>query len=236
ISLRAHGGEIVGLAGLQGSGNSQLLHGLFGSYGNRVSGSVLIDGAPAPVVSPADSIRQGLALLTNDRKTTGLVLGRDIIENASLASLPKFSPGGWLRPHLEKETVGQTLQQLRLKADRLTQPVESLSGGNQQKVVLAKWIQTQPKILLLDEPTRGVDVGAKQEIYELMNQWTQAGIAIVLITSEMPELLAMSDRILVMHRGRITAELDSRQATQEKILSAALGQTMEGTSNSWRIN
>jgi ABC-type sugar transport system ATPase subunit len=236
VSLKVHAGEIVGLAGLQGSGNSQLLHGVFGSYGNRAKGSVKIDGVAVPITNPAGSIGRGLALLTNDRKSTGLVLGRDILENASLASLPKFSPGGWLRPGLEKETIRQTLQQLRLKADRLTQPVESLSGGNQQKVVLAKWIQTQPKVLLLDEPTRGVDVGAKQEIYELMNQWTRAGIAIVLITSEMPELLAMSDRILVMHRGRITAELDKDQATQEKILSAALGETMEGTNDSWRKN
>jgi ABC-type sugar transport system ATPase subunit len=167
-----------------------------------------------------------MALLTNDRKTTGLILARDIVENASLASLPKFSPGGWMRPRLELETVRQTLQRLRLKAERLTLPVEALSGGNQQKVVLAKWIQTHPKVLLLDEPTRGVDVGAKHEIYQWMNEWTQNGIAIVLITSEMPELLAMSDRILVMHRGCVTAHLTRQEATQEKILQAALGQTL----------
>ncbi|HOQ03918.1 MAG TPA: sugar ABC transporter ATP-binding protein [Anaerohalosphaeraceae bacterium] len=226
VSFTVHAGEIVGLAGLQGSGNSHLLHGLFGSYGRRVRGTVRIDGQVMPVINPAQSIRSGLALLTNDRKTTGLILGRDIIENASLASLRRFSPGGWMRPHLEAETVSRTLQRLRLKADRLTLPVEALSGGNQQKVVLAKWIQTDPKVLLLDEPTRGVDVGAKHEIYQWMNEWTKAGIAIVLITSEMPELLAMSDRILVMHRGCITAHLTRQQATQEKILQAALGQTL----------
>ncbi len=236
VSLHVRAGEIVGLAGLQGSGNSQLLHGLFGTFGKRVSGSLKIDGRPVPITHPAGSIQRGLALLTNDRKSTGLVLGRDIVENASLACLPKFSPAGWLRPKAEKRAVSQTLQQLRLKAESLSQPVESLSGGNQQKVVLAKWIQTDPRVLLLDEPTRGVDVGAKQEIYELMNQWTQAGIAIILITSEMPELLAMSDRILVMHRGHITAEFESGQATQETILSAALGETTKGMRNTWRTN
>jgi ABC-type sugar transport system ATPase subunit len=148
----------------------------------------------------------------------------DILHNTSLASLKKFSTRNWLRPALEQNAISETVQSLRLKAESLHQSVNSLSGGNQQKVVLAKWIQTDPKILLLDEPTRGVDIGAKQEIYELMNQWTQAGLAIVLITSEMPELLAMSDRILVMHRGRITAEFYREQATQEKILGAALGQ------------
>jgi ABC-type sugar transport system ATPase subunit len=226
VSFTVHAGEIVGLAGLQGSGNSQLLHGLFGAYGRRVEGTVKIDGQRVPVLSPSQSIRSGMALLTNDRKTTGLILARDIVENASLASLPKFSPGGWMRPRLELETVRQTLQRLRLKAERLTLPVEALSGGNQQKVVLAKWIQTHPKVLLLDEPTRGVDVGAKHEIYQWMNEWTQNGIAIVLITSEMPELLAMSDRILVMHRGCVTAHLTRQEATQEKILQAALGQTL----------
>jgi ABC-type sugar transport system ATPase subunit len=168
-----------------------------------------------------------MALLTNDRKSTGLVVEMDILRNASLASLKKFSTRSWLRPAAEQNAVAETVKSLRLKAESLHQPVHSLSGGNQQKVVLAKWIQTDPKVLLLDEPTRGVDVGAKQEIYELMNQWTQAGLAIVLITSEMPELLAMSDRILVMHRGRVTAAFSRNEATQEKILNAALGQTEE---------
>jgi ABC-type sugar transport system ATPase subunit len=227
VSFKVHAGEILGLAGLQGSGNSQLLHGIFGSYGARVKGSIKMDGKNEVIANPARSIRQGLALLTNDRKSTGLVVAMDILQNASLASLQKFSPNGWLRPAAEKRAVFETARSLHLKAESLHQPVNALSGGNQQKVVLAKWIQTDPKVLLLDEPTRGVDVGAKHEIYELMNQWTQAGLAIVLITSEMPELLAMSDRIMVMHRGRITAEFSRGQATQEKILNAALGQTVE---------
>ncbi len=226
VSFQVRAGEILGIAGLQGSGNSELLNGIFGAYGAQVTGSIKIDGTEQAISNPAQSIRNGLALLTNDRKSTGLVLEMDILRNASLASLPKFSPNSWLRPAAEKKAIAETVQSLRLKSAGLHQPVSALSGGNQQKVVLAKWIQTDPKVLLLDEPTRGVDIGAKQEIYELMNQWTEAGLAIVLITSEMPELLAMSDRILVMHRGQITAEYTPREATQEKILNAALGQTM----------
>ena len=226
VSFEVRAGEILGIAGLQGSGNSELLNGIFGAYGSQVTGSINIDGTEQAISSPAQSIRNGLALLTNDRKSTGLVLEMDILRNASLASLPKFSPNSWLRPAAEKQAIAETVKSLRLKSSGLHQPVSALSGGNQQKVVLAKWIQTDPKVLLLDEPTRGVDIGAKQEIYELMNQWTQAGLAIVLITSEMPELLAMSDRILVMHRGEITAEFTGQEATQEKILNAALGQTM----------
>jgi len=151
-------------------------------------------------------------------------MNMNIVENVTLASLSGFSPGYWLRPKSERTNVAVTTRTLELKAESIFQCVDSLSGGNQQKVVMAKWMQTNPKIFLLDEPTRGVDIGAKHEIYELMNKWTQEGIAIVLITSEMPELLAMSDRILVMHRGRIAAEFTSEQASQEKILSAALGE------------
>jgi ABC-type sugar transport system ATPase subunit len=146
-----------------------------------------------------------------------------VAHNITLAALKKYSPFGWLRPSGENKAAEKQREILNLKAASLNIPVDSLSGGNQQKVVMAKWIETEPKVFLLDEPTRGVDVGAKHEIYELMNKWTEEGISIILITSEMPELLAMSDRIIVMHRGRITAEFDSGQATQEKILHAAMG-------------
>ena len=169
------------------------------------------------------AIDRGLGLLTNDRKANGLVMEMDIIHNVTLASLDRFSPSWWMMPKREVAEVVKQTELLKLKCQRLGQEVVSLSGGNQQKVVMAKWMGTEPKLLLLDEPTRGVDVGAKHEIYELMNQWTSEGIAIVLITSEMPELLAMSDRIIVMHRGRITAEFSREQASQEKILNAAMG-------------
>lgn len=223
VSFSVKAGEILDIAGLAGSGNSELLNAIFGVYGKVVRGQIEIDGQKFEAGSPGSAIKHGVALLTNDRKKNGLVMEMDIVRNATLASLRRFSPAGWLRPRRETKAVSQCAQSLKLKASGLGQLVGSLSGGNQQKVVIAKWIQTEPKVLLLDEPTRGVDVGAKHEIYELMNEWTSAGIAIVLITSEMSELLAMSDRIIVMHRGKITAEFARESATQEKILNAAMG-------------
>ena len=224
VSFSVHAGEILGIGGLQGSGSSELLNGIFGTYGKRTFGEVKIDGDVFVPGSPGEAIDKGIALLTNDRKETGLVLEMDIVQNATLASLRKFSPACWLRPREEAAAVAKRATSLRVKASSLNQLVCTLSGGNQQKVVMAKWIETNPKVLMLDEPTRGVDVGAKQEIYELMNEWTSQGIAIILITSEMSELLAMSDRIIVMHRGKITAEFARETATQEKILNAAMGE------------
>lgn len=224
VSFSVSAGEILGIAGLAGAGSSELLNGIFGGYGRAVSGQIKIDGAGFQPGSPKKAIKHGVAMLTNDRKETGLVMDMDIVQNVSLASLRKFSSFGWLRPRRERTAVDRRAESLKLKAEGLEKPVSSLSGGNQQKVVIAKWIETAPKVLLLDEPTRGVDVGAKHEIYELMNKWTAEGAAIVLITSEMPELLAMSDRIIVMHRGRITGRFNRDQATQEKILSAAMGE------------
>jgi ABC-type sugar transport system ATPase subunit len=224
VSFKLHSGEILGLAGLGGSGNSELLNGLFGTYGTTAFGKVLFDGKPYCPRDPDGGIVAGMALLTNDRKATGLVLGMNIVENTTLAALKKYSPFGWLQPRREAECARRQGESVRLKASSLAMPVDALSGGNQQKVAIAKWIETGPKVLLLDEPTRGVDIGAKHEIYELMNQWTSQGIAIILISSEMPELMAMSDRILVMHRGQITAEFTSAEATQENILRAAMGE------------
>lgn len=223
VSFSVKAGEILGLAGLAGSGNSELLNGIFGTYGKAVRGQIKIDDEKFRTSFPKKAIKCGIALLTNDRKRNGLMMQMNIVQNTTLASLRKFSPAGWLRPAQELKAAFERTQALKLKAKGLNQLVNSLSGGNQQKVVMAKWIETKPKVLLLDEPTRGVDVGAKHEIYELMNEWTSQGIAIVLITSEMPELLAMSDRIIVMHRGKITAEFSSGSATQEKILNAAMG-------------
>jgi ABC-type sugar transport system ATPase subunit len=224
VSFAVRAGEILGVAGLGGSGNSELLNGVFGSYGAKAKGECQLNGVPYSPSSPSAGIEAGIAMLTNDRKVTGLVLGMNIICNTTLAALKKYSPLGWLRPAKEAESAQKQGQSMNLKAASLSMSVDALSGGNQQKVVIAKWIETEPKVFLLDEPTRGVDVGAKHEIYELMNKWTAAGIAIVLITSEMPELLAMSDRIIVMHRGKITAEFASSDATQERILAAAMGE------------
>jgi ABC-type sugar transport system ATPase subunit len=221
FSVRA--GEILGIGGLQGSGASAMLMGLAGAYGDRARGRVWLDGRPVCIRRPRDAIDRGMAMLTNDRKATGLVLSMSVVANATLADLRRLAPGGWRRPRREREATSRLSEALHLRAASLEMEVGELSGGNQQKVALAKWLQTDPRILLLDEPTRGVDVGAKREIYQLMNEWTLRGIAIILITSEMPELLAMSDRILVLHRGRAIAELSRGQATAQRVLEAAMG-------------
>ena len=223
VSVSVRAGEILGLAGLRGSGASELLLGLFGALGPRASGRIWLDGKPTRIRSPRDAIRQGIALLTNDRKATGLVLGMSVAANATLADLPRLCRWGWRRPKRELEAAAAQTRTLRLRAASLDMPVAELSGGNQQKVALAKWLQIEPRVLLLDEPTRGVDVGVKHDIYHWMNQWTAAGMAIILITSEMPELLALSDRIVVLHRGRLTAELARHEATADRVLEAAMG-------------
>jgi ABC-type sugar transport system ATPase subunit len=228
VSLSLKKGEVVGLAGLQGSGNSELLMGLFGGLGAKVEGRVRLDGEPVRLASPADSIRQGVALLTNDRKATGLVLSLSVIANTTLADLKRYCFAGWRLAARERRATEQMAESLQLRAASLRMQVSELSGGNQQKVALAKWLRIEPRVLLLDEPTRGVDVGAKREIYDLMNQWTRQGIAVLMVTSEMPELLAMCDRILVMHRGRMTAELTREQATADVVLEAAMGKPQEG--------
>jgi ABC-type sugar transport system ATPase subunit len=225
FSLEVRAGEIVGLAGLAGSGNSDLLWAIAGAHRGRVSGWLEVEGRPYRPRSVRHAIRRGVALLTNDRQRFGLIAQMDVQSNVSLAALARVSPGGWLSARRERRLAEQATRALDLRVASLQQPVWTLSGGNQQKVVLGKWLNTQPRVLLLDEPTRGVDVGAKQEIYELMNRWSAAGHAIVLITSELPEQLFMSDRIVVMHRGRRTAEFDRTTATQERILHAAMGGT-----------
>ncbi|HET6438093.1 MAG TPA: sugar ABC transporter ATP-binding protein [Anaeromyxobacter sp.] len=222
VSLAVRAGEIVGVAGLQGSGNSELFRGIFGASGDLATGRVYLEGRRFHVRSPRHSVEQGMAYLTSDRKGTGLVLGLDLARNVTLASVPAVSPGGWVQERRERQIAAHHTRALRIRATGPTQEVSTLSGGNQQKVALAKWIETRPRVLLLDEPTRGVDVGAKHEIYELMNQWTQQGHAILLITSEMPELLGLSDRIVAMHRGRVTGEFTRSEATQEKVLQAAM--------------
>jgi ABC-type sugar transport system ATPase subunit len=225
FSFTVRAGEIVGLAGLAGSGNSDLLWAIAGVHAGRVSGQIEIEGRRYRPVSLRQAIHRGLVLLTNDRQRYGLVPQMSVQANVTLASLPRVSPAGWLSGFRERRAAAETVEALDLRLRSLHQPVWTLSGGNQQKVVLGKWLNTQPRILLLDEPTRGVDVGAKHEIYGLMNRWSAAGHAIVLITSELPELLLMSDRIIVMHRGRRAAELDRATATQEGILHAAMGGT-----------
>ena len=229
VSLSVRAGEILGIGGLQGSGASQLLLGLFDSKKMRATGRVRLDGKRFSIGRPRRAINHGIAMLTNDRKATGLVLSMSIIANTTLADLRRLCSLGWRSPARERKVAAEHGRSLNLRAASLDMNVAELSGGNQQKVALAKWMQTGPRILLLDEPTRGVDIGAKHEVYQLMNEWTSQGIAIILITSEMPELLAMSDRIVVMHRGRITAEYTRDEATADLVLQAAMGEQTETT-------
>lgn len=222
-ALQVRSGEILGLVGLEGSGVSELLWAMFGALGRRADVEMEIDGRPQRLASPREAIEAGLALVTNDRRRTGLVPGMDVVENATLAALPRFSRLGWLRRREEIEQTARTAGQLNLRCASLRQPVSTLSGGNQQKVVLARWMATNPRVLLLDDPTRGVDVGAKHEIYLLMNEWSRRGCGIILSSSEWPELLQVSDRIMVMHRGRVAAAFRGGQATAADLLRAAMG-------------
>ncbi len=223
VSLHVRAGEILGLAGLMGSGASELLAAIYGSHDPSASGEIRIAGRCVARPTPADSLRRGVAFLTNDRKANGLVLPMSVLQNISLATLQQCRRYGWLDGGAEVRWALPLIQRLRLQAPALDAEVATLSGGNQQKVILARWLLTRPRVLLLDEPTRGIDVGAKADIYELLNELTRAGVAIILITSELPELLALADRIVVMHRGRVTEELTRSAATQERIMHAALG-------------
>jgi ribose transport system ATP-binding protein len=222
ISFTVRSGEIVGVAGLMGAGRTEMAKALFGL--ERVdSGRIVIDGQQVRISQPIDAIRAGIALVTEDRKQEGLVLSLSVRENIALPNLGKVSAFGVLKQKEEQELSEQTIQQLLIKTAGGEQIVGSLSGGNQQKVVIGKWLAAKPKILILDEPTRGVDIGAKKEIYDIMNRLAREGVAILMISSELPEVLGMSDRILVMHEGRITGEFSRDEATQELIMHAATG-------------
>jgi ABC-type sugar transport system ATPase subunit len=222
VSFVVNEGEVLGLAGLAGSGASEVLGAIFGRL-LRAGGRVEIEGEPVPSGRPASSLKKGLALLTNDRKAEGLTLSRSVTENITLASLARFSPSFWLQPTKEKSAVQGASKELEIQAPDLDAPVSTLSGGNQQKTLLARLWLTEPKVLLLDEPTRGIDVAAKAKVHRLIDDWTREGMAVVLISSELPELLSLSDRILVLHRGVVQAEFRREEATAEKVIAAALG-------------
>ncbi|HWV02459.1 MAG TPA: sugar ABC transporter ATP-binding protein [Devosia sp.] len=221
FSIRA--GEILGFAGLVGAGRTELAKVIFGEY-SRQSGTVRVLGREVPPGSPAKAIRSNIGFAPEDRKGEGLILVRSVIENASLAVFSALSRWGILRSRMMVETVAPLIASLDIKTPSLEQEVGKLSGGNQQKVVLARWLAAKPRVLILDEPTRAVDVGAKAEIYRLIDELARNGMAIMLISSEMPELLALSDRIVVMHGGRLSAPIEKSTATEEGILRLALGQ------------
>jgi rhamnose transport system ATP-binding protein len=222
VSFRLRRGEIVGLAGFVGSGRTEVARAIFG-IDSLDQGELSIEGRRFTPRSPRSALRRGLAYLPEDRLEQGLVQTMPIVTNLSMAVLPELTPGGVLRPRRERRLARRFIDQLRIKATSATQIVRSLSGGNQQKVVLGKWLAAEPRILILDEPTHGVDVGTKADVHRTISQLAGQGLTILMISSELPEILGMSDRVLVMREGRLVAEFTREEATQERIISAAAG-------------
>ncbi|KUF22942.1 sugar ABC transporter ATP-binding protein [Bacillus safensis] len=222
ISFSVKAGEIVGVAGLMGAGRTEMMRSLFG-LDPLDQGEIWVHGKKAVIKKPSDAVKLGIGFITEDRKDEGLMLDASIRENIGLPNLKSFSPKGLIDKKNEQDFVDLLIKRLTIKTASSDISARSLSGGNQQKVVIAKWIGIQPKVLILDEPTRGVDVGAKREIYQLMNELTDRGVAILMVSSELPEILGMSDRVLVIHEGTISGELDKTEATQERIMTLATG-------------
>jgi ribose transport system ATP-binding protein len=222
ISFSVKQGEIIGVAGLMGAGRTEIMQAIFG-YRPLSGGKVFIDGKEVTIKSPYDAIKAGIAFVTEDRKSQGLILELSVRENISITNLDKVSKNGLISSKEELGLVDSMIEKLRVKTSGRELSVKSLSGGNQQKIVIGKWMGIQPKILILDEPTRGVDVGAKKEIYQLMNELTKQGVSIIMVSSELPEILGMSDRIYVIHEGTLSAVLNRTEASQEKIMQAATG-------------
>lgn len=223
ISFELRAGEVLGIGGLMGAGRTELLMHLFGAWGRHVSGSVQLNGKSLIGLTPETIIQRGLVLASEDRRRYGLHLEQEIGFNLSLSSLASVTRGGFIQRNAEIRRNQSMFDSLRVKATGLEAIVGKLSGGNQQKVVLGKALLTEPTIILLDEPTRGIDVGAKLEIYEIINQLTAAGKAVILVSSELPELIGMSDRILMLNAGRIGGAFSRTEATQEKLMAAAMG-------------
>jgi rhamnose transport system ATP-binding protein len=222
ISFELRRGEIVGLAGFVGAGRTEVARSIFGIDRLDV-GRLWINGKPFRPRSPRGALRRGVAYLPEDRLTQGLIQPLSIGVNTSLAVLPQLTPAGILRPRAETALSRRFMEQLRIKAESPSQVVRSLSGGNQQKVVLGKWLAAEPRVLILDEPTHGVDVGTKADVHRTISRLAAEGLSILLISSELPEILGMSDRVLVMREGRLVAELDRRRASPERVIAAAAG-------------
>lgn len=222
VSFQVKAGEIVGFSGLMGAGRTEIMRSIFG-IDPLDSGEMYLEDKKITISSPNDAIRQGIGFLTENRKEEGLILDYSISENISLPSIDGFRKNGLIDTQAEKDFVELLMERLKVKAEGCDDIVSGLSGGNQQKVVLAKWIGIGSKVLILDEPTRGVDVGAKREIYQLMNELADRGVAIVMVSSDLPEVLGVSDRIVVVHEGKISGELQRGEATEEKIMKLATG-------------
>lgn len=224
VAFDVRKGEVLGIAGLMGAGRSELLMSIFGAWGGKFSREIEVEGRRVDISSPADAIRSGVGFVTEDRKRFGLILEQTILDNMTIAGLKNIS--GQIVTNRTRESIAANgpMKSLRIKANSTLTVAGTLSGGNQQKVVLGKWLLTNPKVLFLDEPTRGIDVGAKQEIYAEINKLAEQGLAIVLVSSELPEVLGLSDRVLVLHDGRVTGEFTRNEVTPEKVMAAATGQ------------
>lgn len=221
VSFSVRKGEILGIAGLMGSGRSEILMSIFGALHGPRQGTIKLEGEHLDCLTPGEAISRGLALVSEDRKRYGLVLEESVTKNISLASLSTLTHFGVLKDDREVAIAQKFINELRIKTPGADSKVKNLSGGNQQKVVLAKWMLTKPKVLFLDEPTRGIDIGARSEIYKIVADMAKLGVAIVMVSSELPEVLGLSDRVLVLCGGRITGEFSRDEATQERIMAAA---------------
>jgi len=224
VSFSVKKGEVVGISGLMGAGRSDLLMAIFGAWNGKKSGEIFVEGRKVLINSPSEAIQNGIGFVTEDRKRFGLLLEQTILDNLTLAGLKLIS--GKFFTHVSRETIAakKAMSSLKVKANSPLTVAGTLSGGNQQKVVLGKWLLTNPKVLFLDEPTRGIDVGAKQEIYSEIDKLAKEGLAIVMVSSELPEVMGLADRILVLHEGRLTGEFTEQEATAEKVMACATGQ------------
>ena len=229
ISFSVRAGEIVGLAGLVGAGRTEVARVLFG-LDRADSGEVLLNGKRVSFKTPSSALQAGIAYVPEDRHLDGLVEGFSIAQNVTLPIIPRLFPRLFVRPSRERSLAAGYADRLRIRSTGMDELIEALSGGNQQKVVIAKWLATNPRVLILDEPTRGVDIGAKVEVHRIISELAASGLGIVLISSDLPEVLAMSDRIMVLHEGRMSAEIPRAEASEERVMFAATGQLAEGTS------
>jgi len=223
VNFNLRRGEILGIAGLMGSGRTELVMTLFGEYGKVSRGKIKMEGREITIGNSREAMRHGISLVPEDRKRHGLVLIQSILRNISLANLDQFSSSFRINDAAELKVSTDFAKSLAIKASNLNAPADSLSGGNQQKVVISKWLMSQPKVLIMDDPTRGIDVGTKYEIYKIMNDLSEKGIAIIMISSELEEVLGMSDRVMVMREDRSVGTLKIAEATQEKIMALATG-------------
>ncbi|MEO2041641.1 MAG: ATP-binding cassette domain-containing protein, partial [Pirellulales bacterium] len=221
VSFRVHAGEVLGIAGLMGAGRTEVLETIFGAFPGQWQGTILLRGEEVRFTHPSDACKAGLVMVPEDRKRLGIFSNMNVTENISICSLVHAIRNGFLSKEVEENIVAKPIDQVGIKMPSLLANISELSGGNQQKCIISRWLLTNPHVLLLDDPTRGIDVGAKAELYELIDTLCQSGLAVVLTSSELPELLTLSDRIMVMAEGRVTAEFSREEADEQKIMAAA---------------